>query len=215
MEKELKEILSESNGERDVCAFLAKHPELIRWLVCRMGGHTNYVIKEFPLGSKYRVDFVVATSYSGAWEIHLIELEPVNDMVITKAEIPSNRLNKAISQTHEWADYIKINLASFQNDLSDWCIKKDLLKLHTTLETPTNYTGNRLNDPNTHISFHYHIVIGRRCNIDDAKRKRMQQMSTYPLKIVTYDGFVDLAKNIDLSNSDKKLSVFIRDSEEF
>lgn len=214
MQSELKEILTNSKGEREVASFLAKHPELLRWAVCRTGGHTTYIIKEVPLGSKYRADFVVAFSYSGAWEVHMIELEPPDDMVITKEGLPSHRLNKAISQVNEWEEYIKINPLSFRSDLSDLCIKKDLLGLHKSLKVPMNFTGHRLNAPDTYISYSYHIIIGNRDNIDSEKRKRMNQLRKYGLEIFTYGRLVDIAGNIDFHNANPRESVVITESEE-
>ena len=61
----LEKIIDSGKGEREVCAFLAKYPEIIRWAFCRTGGHGTWVLKEYPLGSRYKVDYVVITCYSG------------------------------------------------------------------------------------------------------------------------------------------------------
>jgi hypothetical protein len=213
MVTELKEILSNSKGEGDISAFLTKHPELIRWAVCRTGGHCTYVIKQFSFGSKYKADFVVAFSYSGAWDVHFIELEPPQDKVITKAGLPSNRLNKAISQVHEWKNFIKTEPLSYRSDLSDWCVKKDLLGIHKG-ENPSNYTGNRLKDRDTHIWEHYHIIIGRRADLSQEARDRMNYNSSLELKIFTHDRLVDIAEKIEFANNNPDISTRITESEE-
>jgi hypothetical protein len=142
-------------GEREATKFLKANPQIVLWSFCWTGGHSKYVLNEFPLGSKYRADFVVLLSYSFGWEITFIELENTDDIVVTKAGRPSKRLNSAISQIHDWNDYIKNNRASVQKDLSDWCMKKDLLGWHTKDGLPSNYTADYLHDPNIHIKLRY------------------------------------------------------------
>ncbi|RYD56704.1 MAG: DUF4263 domain-containing protein [Sphingobacteriales bacterium] len=194
---ELERILSESKGERAASAFLSQHPNIVRWAVCWTGGHNAFVLKEFPFGSQFKADFVVATSYSGVWEVHLIELEPHDDKVITKDGLPSNRLNKAITQIKDWQEYIKQNPVSFRQDLANWCTKRDLLGFQELGSVPINNTGDYLSAPDTHIRLKYYIFIGSRANIDKEQRKRMNQFSDHPLTIFTYGRIFDIARNMD------------------
>lgn len=46
-------------GERIATKFLKAHPELVVWSFCRIGGHSKYVLNEFPIGNRFRADFVV------------------------------------------------------------------------------------------------------------------------------------------------------------
>ncbi len=161
LRRELDEILSNSTGERDLLAFIARNPKILRGAICKVFGHSAYVVKEFPFGAHYRADFVIATSYSGAWEVHLIELEPHDDHVITKGGLPSGKLNKALSQVADWKEYIEKNQYLFRSDLSDWCKKKDLLKIYDTISDPSNYSGQLLRSMDTTIWIYYHIIIGK------------------------------------------------------
>jgi len=198
LEQELQFLLEESGGERAVSRFLGKHPELVRWAFCATGGHSTYVIREFPFGSRHKADFVIPMSYSGAWDVHLIELEPPSDPVVNKDGTPSRRLNKAITQIHDWSNYIQRNPVSFRRDLSDWCIKKDLLGEWISERGPCNFTSDLLSDPDTYITFYYHIVIGRREHIDKEKRRRMNyNSSSLYVRLCTYGRFVDIARNLD------------------
>jgi hypothetical protein len=151
LERQLSKILNSKNGERPVHGFLGKNPKLVWLAICKVGGHSTYVVKEFPFGSRHKADFVVAQSASGHWEIHLIELEPPNDRVINKDGTPSHRFKKAISQVYDWATYIEQNGAAFRKDLSDWCMEHDLLKLSSRDRPPRNWTNNLLQDQNTVI----------------------------------------------------------------
>lgn len=195
----LQKIIDAGKGEREICAFLAKYPEILRWAVCRTGGHGAWVIKEFPLGSKYKVDFAVITCYSGKWEIHLLELEPHDDQVVTKKGAPSARLSGAITQINEWREYIKQNPVAFRQDLSDWCMKKDILGANKSINIPINGTGQYLKSPDTYLDIDFYIVIGNRRIVNNEQRVRINQIQQagHDLEIFTYGRFVDIAKNHD------------------
>jgi Shedu protein SduA, C-terminal len=123
----LEEILKKSGGERIAYQFLKKNPGIVLWSFHKIGGNSQYVLADFPIGIRYRADFVIPLEYSGGWEVYLVELEPVSDRVITKDGRPSKRLNSAISQVNDWAEYIEINQTQVKNDLADWCMRHDLL----------------------------------------------------------------------------------------
>jgi hypothetical protein len=204
-------ILGNTTGERDVAKFLADNPVVMRWAVCKTGGHMTYVLKEFPFGSQYKADFVVPMSYSGMWEVNLIELEPHDDMVITKEGIPSNRLNKAISQIHEWREYVEMNPLQFRNDLANWCKKKDLLGIEDKNTEPSNFTGNLLRSPETYIKYNYFIFIGKRGKINAEQRKRINQYYSDGIKIHSYGRVVDISKNLDRSEQNPNESIYLLD----
>jgi hypothetical protein len=215
LEKKLSRIINDTTGERDVLRFLAKHPKIVYWAFYTGAGHGTYVIKEFPFGSHYKADFVVPMASSGIWEVHMIELEPPNDKVINKDGTPSHRFNKALSQIRDWESYIKENLFSFRKDLSDWCMKHDLLGLPGSSGPPCNFTDNYLRDSDTHIWFYYHIVIGRRDRIIEEQRRKMIQISQshHCLKVCTYGTFLDIARNLDKREANPNAPVSLADTE--
>jgi len=204
------------SGERDVLRFLAEHPKIVHWAFYSPAGHATYVVKEFPFGSHYKADFVLSMASSGMWEVHLIELEPPNDKVINKDGTPSHRFNKAISQIHDWASYIEKNRVSFREDLSDWCMKRDLLGLPGSSGPPRNFTDNYLRDSETHIWFYYHIVIGRRDRIKKDQRRKMDQISSgnRNLKVCTYGRLLDIARDLDKHEANPGEPVRLTDTEE-
>lgn len=215
LEAQMLEALNSSLGERSICKFLGSHPELIRWSVCKTGGHSTYVLKEFPFGSKYKADFAVAMSYSGAWEVHLIELEPPKDIVITKAGLPSNNLNTAISQINDWKDYIEQNLMAFKQDLTEKCMKKNLLEIKPSKHVPTNYTNDYLNAIDTVIFFHYYIVIGMRENITAEQRAKINQIKRFSdVEIFSFGRILDVARQCDKYRLNPTQPIRITESEE-
>jgi len=127
--------------------------------------------------------------------------------------LPSKRLNKAISQIHDWKDYIAKNPLQFRDDLSKWCIKKDLLGFSNNKNTPINDTGDLLNSPDTFIKYNYVIVIGNRGIIDEEKRRRLNQ-SQSEIEIFTYGRLVDIAGNFDKASKNQEQTIFLKESKE-
>lgn len=215
LKQELDSIIKNTSGERKAMDFLSKNPSIIRWAVCRTGGHSTYIVKEFTFGSNFRADFIVAMSYSGVWEIHLIELEPHNDMVITKGGVPSQRLNKAISQLADWKSFIDDNKPLFRKDLADWCMKKDLLGYFPVIHRPSNFCGDYLDDLRTSLNIKYHIIIGNRDKISSDNRRRMNQLSQMnDIEIFSYGRLLDIAGNLDKHNKYPDESVLLTDTED-
>ena len=174
-----------------------------------------YVLHEFPIGIGYKADFVVAYSYSGTWEVHFIELEPVDDAVITRAGRPTKRLSSAISQLGDWRDYVDRNRPAIQRDLAVWCRKKDILKFIPFTFEPSNCTGDHLKDPAVFVRWHYEIVIGRRRGLDMESRRKLNQLRySGDIEIRSYDLFLDIARNLDRSEANPKESVYVAKSEE-
>lgn len=194
--KKLLTLLNTEPNETEVRLFLKSYPDIVLSSFTPMGGHSEYVLTEFPLGIHYRADFVIPYSFSGEWVVHFIELEPVNDPIFTRAGVPSKRFNSAISQINDWAEYIKKNRNQIKQDLADWCIKHDLLGTYDDGE-PCNFTGNFLRNPNSFTTFKYHIVIGRRNRVNEECRRKMNQYQDFTnINIRTYDRFVDIENKL-------------------
>ncbi len=160
---------------------------------------TEDVLKKFPLGNRHKTDFVVPMASSGMWEVQMIELEPPDDKVINVDGTTSRRLKEAMSQIGDWKSYIDENRDPVRRDLSEWCMKHDLLKFPGSSGPPRNFTGNYLRAPETYVRYYYHIVIGRRDRITEEQRRKMNQISQCipDLKICTYGSLLDAAKKID------------------
>lgn len=210
---DLNSALKALDGERDVAAFLRKNPEVVLWAFCKRGGHSMFVLHEFPIGITYKADFVVPFSYSGTWEVFFIELESVLDRVITKAGRPTQRLSSAVSQIGDWRDYVERNRPAIQRDLSDWCVRKDLLGFLNSRRPPSNNTGDFLKDPDSFIRFHYQVVIGRRSEITkEARRKLNQHRHWGAVEIRSYDLFLDIAENLDRHRLNPRQSVHLTET---
>lgn len=149
----LGRTLDEGCDERGVVAYLRSNPWILFWTLCNRSGHDRYLSWEFPLDSQYKVAAVILNSYSGFWEAFFIEFEPVGDMIYTKGRTPSKRLAGGLLQVQDWQTHIAQNPNQVREDLVRWA-KKDQLG-HSSREDPSNYSGDRLSDPATHIRFKY------------------------------------------------------------
>lgn len=203
IEEELR-LAFDQDGERSAMAALKRYPQVILWTFAWTGGHTKYVLYEFPFGSRYRADFVVLLSYSGVWEVVFIECENTDDTVITQKGTPTSRMNQALSQIGDWKDYIENNKVQIQSDLASWCKNRDLLGFHKGQEV-MNMSGDYLSNPNTVVRFDYRVVIGRRSTVTkEARRKIEQSVRSTGIEIFTYDRLLDVAKNHDDFNMGRR-----------
>ncbi|HJU06967.1 MAG TPA: Shedu anti-phage system protein SduA domain-containing protein, partial [Rhodanobacteraceae bacterium] len=108
--------LEKQKGERGISELLRTHPQLLYWTFCRASGHDRYVLREFPLGSRFVTDYVILNSYSGVWEVMFFELEPVECRPFTKAGVPSKRLAAAIKQIDDWSEYFSSHKGLIRED---------------------------------------------------------------------------------------------------
>lgn len=197
LREKLIQALNSSEGERDVSRYIRQHAAVLLWTFVSTGGHSKYVVPEFQFGNKYRADFVIVWSCSRKFKVHFIEFEPPDDPVITRNGRPTGRLNSAISQIGDWRMFVEENHALVKNDLSDWCRKKDVLRLHSK-KIPFNYSGQRLNDNDNFVMWEYHVVTGRRDKITpEMGRKINQYHHNGFVDVCSYDRLIDVASNID------------------
>ena len=174
---------------------LLSSPQILYWTLSRGGGHDRYVFREFPLGSRYKVDFVVLNSYSGSWQVNFIELEPVDCRPLTKSGIPSARLAGALKQVEDWADYFSNNKEQVRADLVRWAKEKDILGYSNRSE-PCNFSGQFLAHPSTYISDHYTIFVGRREMLEAQQQKQKARYTQrYNVEVASYDRLLDLVRD--------------------
>lgn len=231
LSKRFIQALDQATGERKIHAFLKKEPLLVWATFMNCGGHSDYVIPEFSLGSKYRTDFVVMQSFSGGWNVAFIELEPVDEEPFDrKTSNPSKRLRGAIKQVNDWRDFEMDEGATLRSQLADAAQKNDTLYPERNLAREPSCAKMPLRDPQTYLCCEYFIVMGRRSHFDDklihAKSKFARHSNN--VKILTYDRFSEVAikleqqnrysnyKNRTINEADRKfLAEFARDSSKF
>lgn len=192
---DFRAFLDGEKGERGISDFLRGRPEVLYWTLCRAGGHSRFVFREFPLGSSYVADFAVLNSYSGVWEVKFVELEPVDDRFFTRAGVPARRLAGAIKQVDDWAQYFEANKPQVRADLVRWAKNRDLLK-YSDGDHPSNFSGHCLADPQTNLFESFHIFIGRRHEATPDDQGRKGRLSRrHSVDVASYDRLLDLAND--------------------
>jgi hypothetical protein len=194
--EEVRRFLDTCSGERDVAKYLRGYPDLLSWMFCWTGGHSRFLFCEFPLGSRYKVDVLALLSYSGAWEAHFVELEPVDDRVFTQGGLQSDRLRTAVRQIDDWRHYMKNHPAEVRQDLVRWARERDLLG-HFPADPLSNMSGNRLGDMETVVQERFHVVIGRSSRMDPDTLRRFGQFGDGISRpaLVSYDRFIQVVAN--------------------
>jgi len=194
----LRKCLEESKGERKTHAYLKQHPGILHkaFVPTFMASR---VVSEFVLGSQQlRADFVVLAPYSGAWEIHLVELEPVNELLFNQDGTPRKRLKGAINQIDRWRTFAEKRLMFLAEQLSNACRDRDLVHPEWRSTDPTCTAGLKMTDPHSSLDFAYHIIIGRR-NFLFGKRFELKTsyQSNHGIDIASYDRLVEAASAVD------------------
>lgn len=190
----LRRLLDSQATERQLHSYIRRHPWVLYWTLCTAAGHSRYVLPSFPLGARYKTDFTILNSYSGAFEVYFIELEPATDRIFTRTGNPSRRLATAIKQIDDWRAFFEFNHAHVRSTLVDWARRKDVLGYHPNSE-PFNYSGQHLHDPATPLLDHYLVVIGR----SSAQSRDIQHLAGrfgrgHRAEVMSYDRILHLAE---------------------
>ncbi len=192
---QLQQILDESSGERELCAYLKKHPWILLHSMTAIGDASG-LIAEFPLGNQFKVDFLVLAPFSGSFELRLIEVEPPDAKIFNKDGSLAKRVNKALEQINSWQQYIKKNRDAFLRDLSRYATSHDLICHHDS--EPTCHVGWPLYHPRMAVIIEYDIIVGRRADLDDRQIElKAEFKENRGVQIATCDRLLRGAEKID------------------
>lgn len=192
---ELQQILEESSGERELCAYLKKHPWILLHSMTVMGDASG-LIAEFPLGNQFKVDFLVLAPFSGAFELRLIEVESPDAKIFNKDGSLAKRANKALEQINSWQQYTKKNRDAFLRDLSRYTKSHDLVRDRDS--EPTCHVGWPLYHPRMALMIDYDIIVGRRADLDDRQIElKAEFKENRGVQIATCDRLLRGAEEID------------------
>ena len=139
------------------------------------GHHEAYIVPEQPLGTEYKVDYLLLGRNSIGYQIVLVELEDVNvDYRLKKSNTESEAVRKGLTQIMNWKRWMDENRPYFLNS------------------SGLSSIGGKI--PSWGIF--YCLVVGRRSMMDEsANQMRGQKIRETPgLAIVSYDRLVDNIK---------------------
>ena len=154
------------------------------------------MVREFPFGTEFRPDFVTLGPFSGAFEIHFIEMEPPSARLFNSDGTMAKHLNRAVRQINAWQTFLEKNRPTVLRDMSRFFAERELV-WHRGSE-PTCSAGWSLTHPRMTFHWNYDIVIGRRDNLSaiDIERKAAFRKNQ-GIEVMTYDRLLEACQKYD------------------
>ena len=146
------------------------------------GHHEAVLFKEFPLGTQYVVDYLLAGRASGGWQFIFVEFEnPYNNIVVKDGDWGMT-VRKGLKQIRDWQAFIAANYAVLYEEF-----KKYTPKILT--EEFFRYDPTRM---------HYAVVAGRRQDFDDPAIRVLQRQlkKESDIKLLHYDNLLDDSRRL-------------------
>lgn len=103
---EFERLLNARVGENEIQAFIESVPIILSEQL----PHCHHVIPKPKLGSEYVPDFLLPEMSSAGTDWYLVELEPVDDPLVTKQGQYAQRVREAIQQIKDWRSWLSHNL---------------------------------------------------------------------------------------------------------
>lgn len=192
----LADLLGQEPGEEPLQQFLADHPALLFGFFGEGGDSDQGFLTKPPVGTNFNADFAILNTSQGGCSITLVEIEPSREPLFTKALMPAKRLQGALGQINDWAQWITSNKRTFVRDTVD------LLKRAPQYPEKAPNKSFRLWEPeHVESSWHafggfddaivkYAIFIGRWSRLNPEERSRLiftNRGEIAPATIYTYD----------------------------
>lgn len=199
LNNDLERFLKQENkNENDLQRYLEEHSQ---YLVPEQFGHGvmhNALISKFPIGVKYKTDYVYLCKDSSHWTLYLVELEDARKKLVRADGKMTSELSQAIGQVHDWKYYIDSG--------------EGKTFIQSALRRFLFFNPTFGNNP---INFRYILVIGRSdSKMVEYEKKIRYTCSTNDLTLLTYDSLIN---NVNLGNqwSNKHAILTLRDGDKF
>ena len=136
------------------------------------GHHDAYCFKEFPLGTQYRVDYLLIGKSSDGYSFVFVEFEhPNNNITISSGEL-GNAFRKGISQINDWKWYLESSFSSVSDEFLKYTTKELPKEMH-------RFDSSRMN---------YVVVAGRRKHFNEKTyRVRREIEKGQNIQLLHYD----------------------------
>ncbi len=186
----LEHVVDTAKHEREIQHALEWHPWVVMELVTN---RLSYVVSQFSIGSQYRADFVVGDYFSGGWDIHFIELEMPTVRPFNKKGDLSSKLVHASGQIRKWKEFQHRHdkLPGLIAQLHDAFLKKDLT--WSDQREPLDSAGKSILWPESWIMMHYHVVMGRRSDLNfELMLRKASLVESDGYQLITYDRILEI-----------------------
>ena len=179
--EELNDALTNARNEHDIDVYLKQNLDLIS-VLNEQSWNCVLPQAEFPIGTKYRADFIILSACSGYWNCVLIEMQSPHDIIYNKSNEQSRGLREALRQIQDWKMYIQTNEPAFREQLATLAADKPAFCSNADIHT---HASTELRDPKTVVDYKYKILIGRRAFLNPDNNRRRATISDYDLRQTT------------------------------
>lgn len=150
------------------------------------GHHDAYLFKEFPLGTTYKVDYLLIGKGSGGYEFVFIELEKPNNNIFIKSGDLGETFNKGLRQVASWKRWCENHFLSLR-EVFEKCRSRNK-------NLPSEFTSN------DSTRRHYVVVAGRRIDFEKNKEItyaiRREKKRGEAIELLHYDNLYDFTISI-------------------
>lgn len=185
-------IKSESTREREILNFINSSSDnnfivgSIMKEFFNFGHHEAHIFSEFPLGTSYKVDYLLLGLNSDGWHFVFIELEAVYGQITNKNGDFGTVLRKGESQIKDWEIWLERNF----NSLTEFFLRK--IKPNDFLPTEFyNYDRTRVQ---------YVVVAGRRSDFNERTYRLVRELKNKNIQYIHYDKLMDVCNGLISSN---------------
>lgn len=143
--------------------------------------HEAVLFKEFPLGTRYRADYLLAGRASGGWQFVFVEFENPYGSITVRSGDFGETIRKGLNQINQWKLFIEGHYSVLTSEFEKYAVR--------LLDTEfTKFDSTRM---------HYAVVAGRRSDYCDYTR-RLQRLEEERenIKILHYDNILDDARRL-------------------
>ena len=189
-------LLANDHSEEDLQKFLTVYPQfLMGSFGIRDDGDLALLCKP-RIGIGFVADFGLLSFSQGGPRITLVEIEPSNVPLFTKAGTPARYLQHSLGQLEDWRQWIKLNKDTFVRDTleagrhADSYLPGQHQPHSVRFRSPENiqrlWNGFGGND---YVYLRYAIIIGRWAKLSEDHRKRLihYNQEHQAQEIYTYD----------------------------
>ena len=189
----VRNLVETSSGEGELQQFLTEHP----WILL-----STFVppwppalcFPKFKLGNEFETDFLIVTGVAGCTNCVLVEIEPPNQAMFTKAGVPADRTRQALKQITDWHGWIDDNRDFFRMEVLRAIRKSSAFQ--TTSADDGAFWGAL--DPKLFPEWwqppDFKVITGRRKekgHPDNKKRRNLSEMHKHTAPLCSWDRLID------------------------
>ena len=152
----------------------------------RFGHHEAHIFSEFPLGTSFKVDYLLLGRNSHGWHFVFVEFEALCGQITTKNGDFGSVLRKGESQIKDWEIWLEKNF----NLLKEFFLKK-IKPNHLLPNEFCNFDRTRV---------HYVVVAGKRDDFNDRTYRLIRECKSKNIVYIHYDNLADICNELIISN---------------